>query len=175
MDNHDFLEGNTIVAGFINGDINADVNADYVSLANYDRCLVLFIKPAGSAADDVSIKLTQAADNAADGDKALNFTRLYHKVGLQTGVASWSRIAFTTTDDVDTVSVGADNTDLAGDTVEMMLAVEVKNTDLDADGGFTHFRLEIEGDDIGNALVTSCLYLMLGARHSQATNVSAIA
>jgi len=55
------LENIQIVSAFAPGtDINSDAEGDWVSLKNYDGCLVVLHKAAGTAGDDPSIKMQQA-------------------------------------------------------------------------------------------------------------------
>lgn len=173
MFNTRLLESINIVGAFPPADMNTDKDGDYVSLKNYDGCLVVVHKAAGTAGDDISIKLDQATDVAGTGTKALTFNHLYAKVGTQTGVGTFTKYTFTATDDLDTVSVGG--TDLLADDVEALFVVDIRACDLDVTNGFDCFRLTIEGDDLGNACIGAALYILYGARYPSATPLSAIA
>jgi hypothetical protein len=174
--NTDLMESINIVSAFVAGsDANADLTGDWVSLKNYDGCLVYLKKPVGTAGDDLSIRLQQATDVAGTGAKALNFNNLYHKIGATalTGVGTFTRIKLTTpTDDLDLVSVNS--VDLETDVNETQVVVNVRASDLDVSGGFDCMNLIIEGDDIGNALIISADYILYGARFSGNPTPSAI-
>lgn len=166
------LESIDLVTAFSPADVNTDADGDYISLKNYDGCLVVVQKAAGTAGDDISLKLDQATAVAGTSTKALNFTTLYAKVGTQTAVSTFTKYTFTATDDLDTVSVGG--TDLEADSVAALFVIDVRASDLDVSNGFDCFRLTIEGDDLGNSCLASALYIPYGARYPQATPVTAI-
>lgn len=176
MMNTDLMESVQIVSAFPAGtDINTDADGDWVSLKNYDRCLIYFKKAAGTAGDDPSIKLQQATDVSGTSAKALNFNRIYHKIGATalTGAGTFTAVDLTTaTDDLDLVSVNS--SDLLTDVGESQIVVEVKASDLDVDGGFDCLRLQIEGDDIGNATLASADYILYNTRYPGTTPKSAI-
>lgn len=177
MDNVRLMERVQIVPAFAPGtDINTDADGDWVNLKNYDRCVVLFHKAAGTAGDDPSIKLQQAMDVSGTGAKALNFGHIYHKIGATalTSIGTFTRVDLTiATDDLDLVSVNS--TDLLTDVGETMIAVEVAASSLDVSGGFTCIRLQIEGDDLSNATLAAAYYILYGARYPDKTPVTAIA
>jgi len=177
MWNVDPMEQMNIVSAFPAGtDINTDADGDWVSLKGFAGCVVYFKKPTGTAGDDPSIKLQQATDVSGTGAKALNFNHIYHKIGATalTGVGQWTKVELTSaTDDLDLVSVNG--VDLATDINETQIAVVVRPSDLDVDGGFDCIRLQIEGDDLSNANTATADYIMFGARYPQVTTESAIA
>lgn len=164
-----------IIPAFDISDINSDATGDWVSLENYDGCLVVFHKQAGTAGDDPSIVLNQASDNAGSDSKALNFTKIYHKVGATalSGVGTWTKATFTATNDLDLVSVNS--VDLAADTGEALVVVDVRASDLDVSNGFKYLQLFIEGDDIGNSTYADALYILYGPRYPGASPIEAIA
>jgi hypothetical protein len=168
------LESINIVSAFPVSDLNTDADGDYVSLKNYDGCLVVVHKNAGTAGDDISLKLDQATAVAGTSTKALTFNHLYAKVGATalSAVGTFTKYTFTATDDLDTVTVGG--TDLAADTGEALFVVDVRASDLDVSNGFDCFRLTIEGDDVGNSTYGAAYYILYGARYP-GNPVSAIA
>jgi hypothetical protein len=166
------LESINIVTAFPPADMNTDKDGDYVSLKNYDGCLVVIHKAAGTAGDDISIKLDQATAVAGTATKALTFNHLYAKVGTATTVGTFTKYTFTATDDLDTVSVGG--TDLLADDVEALFVVDVRASDLDVSNGFDCFRVTIEGDDLGNACIGAGFYLLYNARYPGPTPLTAI-
>lgn len=168
------LESINIVTAFEPSDINTDATGDWVSLKNYDGCLVVFHKAAGTAGDDPSILLLQATDVSGTSSKALNFSHIYAKVGATalSGVGTFTKYTFTATNDLDLVSVNG--TDLAADTGEALIVVDVRASDLDVDNGFDCLQLSIEGDDVGNSTYADAFYLLYGARYPSATPLTAI-
>lgn len=173
----DLMENINIVSACPAGtDANTDISGDWVSLKGYTGCLVYLKKPAGSGGDDLSIKLQQATDVSGTSAKALNFNHIYHKIGSTalTGVGSFTKVELTTaTDDLDLVSVNS--TDLLTDVNETQIVVNVPASSLDVDNGFDCLNIEIEGDDISNALTISIDYILYGARYPQLATTSAIA
>lgn len=177
MFNTDLMESINIVSAFAPGtDINSDASGDWVSLKNYDGCLVVFHKAAGTAGDDPSIKLQQATAVAGTSAKALNFNHIYHKIGATalSAIGTFTKVELTTaTDDLDLVSVNS--TDLLTDVGETLIVVNVRASDLDVDNSFDCLRLVIEGDDIGNATLASAYYVLYNCRFPGNPTPSAIA
>lgn len=174
--NASFFEDYQVVPAFIPGaDQNADLTGDWVSLKNFHKCVLLFHKAAGSAGDDPSIKLQQATDVSGTSAKALNFTHIWHKIGATalSAVGTFTKVMLTTpTDDLDLVSVNS--VDLAADTGEALIGVEVKAEELDVDNGFDCMNFILEGDDVGNANLV-CAYYILGPARQGGAVPSAIA
>lgn len=177
MFNVDLMEQINIVTAFAPGtDINTDADGDWVSLKGYAGCLVCFHKAAGTAGDDPSIKLQQATDVSGTSAKALNFNHIYHKIGATalSSVGQHTKVELTTeTDDLDLVSVNG--VDLVTDTGETLIVVNIRSSDLDVDNNFDCIRLQIEGDDIGNATLAAGWYILYGPRYPQVATESAIA
>jgi hypothetical protein len=171
------IENSQIVSAFSVGtDVNTDADGDWVSLKNYNRCLILFTKAIGTAGDDVSIKLEQATAVAGTSAKALTFNHIYHKIGATalSGVGQWTKVNLSTaTDDLDLVSVNS--VDLATDINETMIAVEIHASDLDVSGGFDCLHIYIEGDDLSAAALAGCYYILYDPRFADNATPSAIA
>lgn len=169
------LEHIDIVTAFPPSDINSDADGDWVSLKNYEGCLVVFHKAAGTAGDDPSIRLRQATDVAGTSAKALNFKHIYHKIGATalSAISTFTRIDLTTaTDDLDLVSVNG--SDLLTDVGESLIVVDVRADSLDVSGGFDCVQLLIEGDDLSNSTYADAFYLLYGARYPGPTPLTAI-
>lgn len=170
------MERINIVSAFPPSDINSDATGDWVSLKNYDGCIVMFHKVAGTAGDDPSIRLQQATAVAGTGAKALNFRHIYHKIGATAldAIGTFTRIDLTTaTDDLDLVSVNS--VDLLTDVGETIICVDVRASDLDVSGGFDCINLLIEGDDIAQSTYAAAYYILYNSRDSGPTPPSAIA
>jgi hypothetical protein len=173
----DLMESINIVSAFAPGtDINTDAEGDWVSLKNYDGCLVVFHKAAGTAGDDPSIALNQATAVAGTGSKALTFNHIYHKIGATalSAIGTFTRVDLTTaTADLDLVSVNS--VDLLTDVGETIIVVNVRASDLDVDNSFDCLQLVIEGDDIGNATLAAAYYILYNCRYPGTVPPSAIA
>jgi hypothetical protein len=169
------LESIDIVVGTPPADLDSAATVDWVSLKNYDGCLVVLAMGAGTAGSDPSIILLQATAVAGTSSKALNcIRRLYYKVGTQTSVSTFSSLAITTaTGDIDTVSVNG-SVDLAADAAECLFVVDVRTSDLDVDNGFDCLGFTWDDADIGAAKYGTILYIPYGARYPQATPKTAI-
>ena len=168
-----FEAGFDFIPDVLNQDANTDITGDWVNLENYERAYLLLIKPAGTAGDDLAIRLQQATDNAASGEKALTFTKLWYKKGTMSSQGTWTAVELTTpSSDLDLDSVNS--TDLAMDTSAAVVLVEVRADSLDGAGGFNHVNVLWEGDDIANALVINSHWLLWGNRYPQAIPLSAL-
>ncbi len=176
MFNTDLMESIQIVSAFSAGtDVNTTAPGDWVSLKNYDGCIVLLHKAVGTAGDDPSIQLFQATAVAGTGSKALTFNHIYHKIGGTglTAVGAFTKIELATaTADLDLVSVNG--VDLLTDINESIIAVNVRASDLDVDGGFDCLMLNIDGDDFGSACLASAYYLLYNTRFPGPVPKSAI-
>ena len=163
-----------IVPAFPPADLDTDRTGDWVSMKNYEWCVIYIHKAAGTAGDDISILTEQATDVAGTGAKALNFTKLYYKVGATalTAVGTWSTVTGTATGDLDTVT--AFGSDLVADTGEAVFAVVFKASDLDVSNGFDCLRWSCEGDDLSNPAIGASAYILFGPRQASAAMLSAI-
>ena len=146
-----------IVSGFVPVDLQAGNNVgDWVSLKYYSRCAIVFFAAAGTAGDDPTITLEQAKDYAGTDGKALNFKRLDVKQGAAlTAIGQYTK-----------VTQDAANTYSDGDAAEeqKIWVIEVMDTDLDVNDGFTCIRASI--GDVGNNAQHGCmLYMMTGPRY----------
>jgi len=168
------LESIQIVTAFPPSDINTDVDGDWVSLKNYDGCLVIVHKAAGTAGDDVTLTLAQATDVAGTGSKALTFNHLYAKVGATalTGVGTFTKYTGTAVSTLDTVTTFG--TDILSDVGESLFVIDIKASDLDVAGGFDCLKFTSEGDDVANATYMAAFYLLYGARFPGPSPLSAI-
>lgn len=175
MFNTRLLESIQIVPAWIpGGDLNADLAGDWVSLKNYDGCLVVIHKAPGTAGDDMTITLNQATAVAGTGSKALLFNHLYAKVGATalTAISTFTKYSGTAVSTLDTVT--AFGTDLLSDVGESLFVIDVRASDLDVSNGFDCLQLTSEGDDIANATLSDAFYILYGARYPQASPLSAI-
>lgn len=170
------IEEIQIVPAFVPGaDQNTDLTGDWVSFKNFNNCLLVFHKAAGSAGDDPSIRLQQSTVVAGSDAKALTFNHIYHKIGATalSAIGVFTRVDLTTpTDDLDLVSVNS--VDLLTDVGETIICVEVKADDLDVTNGFDCMNFILEGDDVGNANLVCAYYVLYNPRHAGGTGTTAL-
>ena len=169
-----FEAGFDFIPDVLNQDANNDVTGDRICLKNWERAYYVLIKPAGSAGDDLSIKMVQATAASGGSTKALNFSKLWYKVGTMTGQGTWTAVELTTeTDDLDLVSVNS--TDLATDASAAVVIVEIRSDSLDGAGGYTFVYAFHDGGDIGNALVINGHWILMGNRYPQPVPLTSLA
>jgi hypothetical protein len=154
-----------IVAAIIPVDLStAANNGDWVSLKGYDELDIIIFKAAGTAGDDPVITLKQASDVAGTGAKALNFTRVDSKVGVQTGIGQFTK---------NTQAAGNTYTDLVSAESQGVFVIHVEAQDLDKANGFDCVQISIP--DVGaNAQLGCALYILSEARYAGQFPPSAI-
>lgn len=164
--NNRLVEDAQIVMAIVPVDSQSGANTgDYVSMKGYERCTVLVIKAAGVAGDDPVITMTQAQDVSGTGVKALNFTRVDAKVGVQTGIG-----AFTTV----TQAAGNTYTDLVSAEAQAIFAIEFQAEDLDVNNAFDCLKVAIPDTGAAGAQLLTAIYILRGARWAGAVASSAI-
>lgn len=166
----EFLEGGDIVQGFAPVNLATAANTgDYVSLVNAEKVIVHFVSGVGTAGDDPVISLYQAKDASGTGAKALNFTKVRHKVGATalSAVGQWTTASQSAESSYDTDGIdGAEN--------ECQLAIEITPDMLDGANNFTHIRADIA--DVGsNAQIGYLEYIVAGRSYKRSTPNSVIA
>lgn len=131
---------------------------DYVSLKNYERCMVLIIQKNATTVTGSAITLKQATSVGAGGEKPLAFAKAYRNVDTATAdVLS----EFAVTSDTFTTQ--------AVDSKNAMYVIEVKAEDLDVNNGFDCIRA---GTGNATAATIGVYYFLYGAKLP--TTVSAI-
>lgn len=164
--NNLFVEEAQIVMAIVPVDSQtAANNGDWVSLKGYERCTIVLIKAAGIAGDDPVFTVRQAQDVSGTGAKALNFTRIDAKVGVQTGIGTFT-----------TVTQAAANTytDTVSAEAQAIMVVEFKAEDLDVNNNFDCIQLQIPDTGAGGAQLITALYILRGAKFGGAALSSAI-
>lgn len=160
------VESAQVVMAIVPVDSQAGANAgDWVSMKDFDRLTVIVIKAAGVAGDDPVLTMKQATDVSGTAAKALNFTRVDSKVGVQTGIG-----AFT----ANIQAAGNTYTDLVSAESQGIFAIEFQAADLDVNGGFDCVQLSIPDTGAAGAQLLSAIYLLRGARYAGAGLPSAI-
>jgi hypothetical protein len=164
--NNLLVEEAQIVMAIVPVDSQSGANTgDYVSLKNFERCTVLVIKAAGTAGDDPVITMTQAQDVSGTGVKALNFTRVDAKVGVQTGIGQFTTVA---------QAAGNTYTDLVSAEAQGIFAIEFKGEDLDVNNGFDCLKVAIPDTGSAGAQLLTAIYILRGSKFGGAVNASAI-
>lgn len=156
-----------IVSGFTPRDVDTVPTADYVSLANYNECLVLVHVGVTGASFDIT--LTQAKDVAGTGAKELVFTQAF----IVPDVNGAGALADTWTP-ATVVNPGVTGSKVVtgiGD--HMMIAIPVIAEMLDMDNDFRCLKVTIS--DPGAITFASAEYLLSGARYGGPPNVQASA
>lgn len=160
----DFLSQLNIQPAIIPVDLATGANnGDWVSLKNFNKLAVVVFKAAGIAGDDPIITLKQATDVAGTGAKALNFERIYARVGVQTGIGVWTKV---------TQAAGNTYQDAVSAEAQGLFMIEIDATDLDVNNGFDCVQLSIPDVGAGGAQLGCALYILGEPRNSP--NTSAI-
>lgn len=167
------LESIDLVLAAPPADFNSAVTVDWISLKNYEGCLVVWLKAVGTAGDDWSLQLVQATDVSGTSSKALTFKQWYHKSAVAvSSVGTFTRVTESSaTADLD---LGTP-TDYAHDINQAVYVVDVRASDLDVSGGFDCMAATFDADDNSSTSLGAILYIPYGARYPQATPLSSIA
>jgi hypothetical protein len=159
-------------------DADSDVSMDWVSLKNYDRVYLLLVKGGSEDVDDLGIEVKQATDTAGTGSKALAVSRCWYKKGTMTAQGTWTEVnvGSGTADDFisfgSAVPTGATRVVADVNTDALHLLIEVKAEDLDSNGGFNAVSATIEGDNVNNACLVSCLAILADGAYPRAIPAS---
>lgn len=159
---------------------DADFDTDWIKLTHYDRVLVIIKKLGATDVDTLGFQFLQAKTAAGGDSKALNVSRYWTKVGVQTTTPLWTQGVLATPDDI--VGIGSaaptGGTLIVGtdvNTTACIVAIDILATDLDIDGGFDWIAVRVEGDEINEAALISMDAILMGGRFPQVVPLSAIA
>lgn len=159
-------------------DANSDVTMDYVSMRNYDRCLLLFTKLGSEDVDDLGLEVKQATDTSGTSLKALPIQRCWYKTGTMTAQGTWTEVSVGSGVPDDFLAFGATvpsgATRILADvnTNPLLLAVEVKADDLDVNNGFTAITATVAGANADNSCLVSCFAILHDSFHPRAIPAS---
>lgn len=161
--NHEILEMMDIVPAFVPVDMQTAANgagaANWLNMSLCHRVLCVLFKGAGTAGDDPVFTINQATSSAGAGSKALTFTRARTKIGA---IATAANQIWTV---VSQAAAGTYTPTSAASVA--VIAVEIRETDLDINNGFNHIQLTIP--DIGtNAQLGCAFYIPYGLSQPQA-------
>ena len=172
--------GQDIIPLINQGDADTDITGDWVSLKNYDRCTLLIAKYGSEDVDTLGFQVYQATANDGTSAKGVSAKFPYrYKQGTLTSQTVWTYGQLSTADDIlgvgsaaptgGTLVVATDtNTDA------FLLAIDVLASDLDVDGGFDWLTVNIEGDEVNNAVLISAWAILGNSRFPQKVPLSAI-
>lgn len=153
------IDSMQICSGFLPVDMSSAANAgDWVNLKDYESCLVVLAKAVGTAGDDPTITLLQATSAAGGSSKALNFTRIYVKMGTLTSVANYTEVIQTAANTY---------TDATSAEAAAIWVIEITPDMCDVGGGFTFIQASVA--DVGtNAQLGALLYILSKPRYATA-------
>lgn len=131
---------------------------DYVSLKNFERCMVLVLVKNATTVTGSAITLKQATAVAGTSEKALSFSK------------AWRNIDTAAADVLSEFAVSSDTfTTDSTNSKNLMYVMEVKAEDLDVNNGFDCLRA---GTGNATAATVTVIYLLYGG--SFPTTVAAI-
>lgn len=144
---------------------SAGVAGDWFSLAKYNHVAIVIFKDGGSNGEDPTFTVTQAKDNAGDGEKDLDFTEYYTKQGADLlAVAEFTKVTQAAANTVTNGTLGEQ---------EAIIIIEFDASQLDVENGFDHVKIAV--DDPGDgAQICGALYIGSGARYPQEPIPSAL-
>lgn len=163
------IENSQVVPAILPIDVAAGNQiGDYVSLKNYNRCEIKFVKNAGTAGQDPTIALYQATAVAGTGAKALNFTTIYRKQAA-TNLTAVGTVTKTTQTAAATYTEGSSGEETA------VWIIDIQASDLDVANGFDCIRADIQSGGSTAGAIGYLEYRLYEPRFAQATTPSAIA
>jgi hypothetical protein len=179
--NRNFFERGMDIIPLINqGDADTDITGDWVKMRDYSRCLLLIAKYGTEDVDTLGFQVYQATSAAGGSAKAVSALFPYwYKQGTLTSQTVWTAGRLTTADDI----LGVGSSAPSGGTLVVatdtntdafLLAIDVQVTDLDMDNGFDWLTVQVEGDEVNNAVLISAWAILLGGHYAQNVPLSAI-
>lgn len=139
-------------------------NGDWINLKNFHRCAVVVVADDGTAANDLTLTMTQATDNAGAGEKALNFTEIFTKQGSDLeAIATWTKVTQTAANTYTSATNGEE---------ELIYVVDFAAEDLDIANDFDHIQATIA--QVGAAKVGTVLMIPYGPKFGVETGVTVI-
>jgi len=162
------VENGQIQPAFLPVDMSGQANpGDYVSLKEYHHVALVFIKDAGTAAEDPTITVTQATAVDGTGAKALTFTDIYTKQAATnlTGLGVFTK-----------TTQAAANTYTNGTLGEQaaVVVIEFDSDDLDVDSGFDVVGCSIADTGTTSGAFGTLIWVLTEPRFAQAVPLSAI-
>lgn len=107
-------------------------DGDYVSMKGFDRATIIIAVDNGSTVTGGAVTLIQAKEVAGSTTKALGFTKMY----ANTDVGASDTL-------VETAVTSNTFTTSTTDNKNLLYVIEVSASDLDVDGGYDCFRVDV--------------------------------
>ncbi len=162
------IEGVNFVPAFLPVDTDADQTGDYVSLKNYNKVGVLFIKAAGSATDDPTLTLYESTDVAGAGTvQALTAIDTHWIKQAATNLTAVGTFTKTTQTLASTIVFNATSGEQA-----IVDYFEVDAAQLS--DGFDCIRVDVANAASAGSQYATLMYIMLEPRYGEAAALSAI-
>jgi hypothetical protein len=165
--NGNFLEGVNIQPAFLPADTDTNQAGDYVSLKDYGKVGVLFVKAAGTAGDDPTLTLYEATSVGGGSAQVL---AVIDKHRIKQAATNLEAVGTFT----DTAQTAASTIVFNATSAEQTL---VDYFEVDADklsDGFDCIRVDCALAASGGSQYATVLYLLLDPRYPQAESISAI-
>ena len=176
-----FEQGQDVHPFFFQQDGDTDITGDYFSFRDYERIGVLLIKAGTEDVDTGSISFLQATDASGTSAKAVNCRRCWYKTGTMTAQGVWTAVTVGDGTPDDSLAFGATvtagSTRVVADvnTNALYLLCEILAVDMDVANGFKFLAPFMEGDEVNNACLYSCIGLLTGGVYQQAIPLSPLA
>lgn len=142
--------------------VPSSATPDYVSLKDYGHLTAIITVKNATTVTGSAITLKQATAVAGTGEKALSFTSVWQNI--DTAAAGGDALTETAVAS-DTFTTNATNSK------DLLYVIEVDASQLDINNGFDCIRV---GTGNAVAATVSVMYVLSGARYSQATPPAAI-
>ena len=166
------IEGVQIVPAFagVVADMDTNQTGDYVSLKNFSKVGILFVKAAGTGGDDPTLTLYQAQDVGGTGAKVLEAIDTHYIKQAATNLTAVGTFTKTEQSVAETIAFNADSAEQV-----IVDYFEIAATDLDVANGFDCIRADVALAASGGAQYGAVLYLLLDGRYAGEVAPSAIA
>jgi len=165
--NNILVEGVNIVPAFLPVDTDTDQTGDYVSLKNYGKVGVLFIKAAGTNTDIPTLTLYEATSVGGDGAQVLSAISTHWIKQAATSLAAVGTFTKTAQTEASTIVFNA-----TSDTETLVDYFEINADQLSV--GFDCIRVDCANAASAGSQYATLMYIMLEPRYIADTALSAI-
>ena len=165
--NNSFVETCNIQPAFLPADTDTDQTGDYVSLKDYGKVGILFIKAAGTATDDPTLTLYEATTVAGGSAAVLAVIDTHWIKQAATSLAAVGTFTKTTQTAASTLVFDATSAEET-----LIDYFEVSASQLS--DGFDCIRVDCANAASAGSQYATLIYILLEPRYSQATPPSAI-
>lgn len=144
-----------VVPAIMPVNLASGVNAgDWINMAHFHRCAIIVVAAAGTAANDLTITMSQATDNTGAGSKSLNFTRVDVKQGAD--LAAIGQFSVETQAAADSYTEGTNGEE------QLLYVLDFGDDDLDVANGFDHVQPAIA--QVGAAKIGAVIAIPYGPK-----------